>query len=243
MHYVLSDIHGDCTAFETILAMIDLHSEDQLYVIGDVIDRGQDGIAILQRIREMPNATLLLGNHEYMMINALRHPEDNWAAYQWYRNGCDDTVRHYYELDRREREDLLLCLEALPIQLQVQVGERQFILVHAAPTELYEAGRWKDATEYAMWARIPLTAPPSFKGSTILIGHTPTGYVQRADWPYMRIAHGDGVIDLDCGCVFPDSGGQLGCLRLEDGTEFYSREGIVTAREAAGWKARCVQPT
>ncbi len=53
--------------------------------------------------------------------------------------------------------------------------------------------------------------------------------------------NGDGVIDLDCGCVFPEYGGQLGCLRLEDGMEFYSGEGPVTAGEAAEWKARYVQ--
>ena len=53
--------------------------------------------------------------------------------------------------------------------------------------------------------------------------------------------NGDGVIDLDCGCVFPEYGGQLGCLRLEDGMEFYSEEGPVTAGEAAEWKARYVQ--
>ena len=56
MHYALSDIHGDSAAFDAILTMIDLRSEDQLYVIGDVIDRGPDGINLLQRFREMSNA-------------------------------------------------------------------------------------------------------------------------------------------------------------------------------------------
>ena len=46
----------------------------------------------------------------------------------------------------------------------------------------------------------------------------------------------DGVIDIDCGCAYPQYGGQLGCLRLEDFTEFYSADGIVTAAEAAVWK-------
>lgn len=241
MHYVLSDIHGNAAAFDAILAMIDLRAEDRLFIIGDVIDRGPDGIELLLRIREMPNAVLLLGNHEYMMINALRHPEDNWAQYLWYKNGCEDTVNRYYDLDAQTRERLLLYLESLPVQLRMQIGERGTILVHAAPRELYPPGSEKNEREFCVWHRLPWGPSPPVEGSTILIGHTPTRFVQRADWPNMRIAHGEGVIDLDCGCVFSDSGGQLGCLRLEDGTEFYSEEGIVTAQEAAEWRARYVR--
>ena len=61
MHYVLSDIHGNKEAFDTILSMIDLKPEDQLYILGDVIDRGEYGIELLQQIRTMPNCTLLMG--------------------------------------------------------------------------------------------------------------------------------------------------------------------------------------
>ena len=237
MHYVLSDIHGNSAAFDAILALIDMREDDRLYILGDVVDRGPDGIALLRRIRRMKNTTLLLGNHEYMMIDALRHLDDDWALMQWWRNGCKETFQRFFDLDLQAREELLLYLEGLPVQLEVQIGERKAVLVHAAPTELYETGRWKDEREYAVWQRIPMSPPP-YPGRLIIIGHTPTVYAQRADWPKLRIAHGDGVIDLDCGCAFPDHGGQLGCLRLEDMTEYYSAEGVVTAREAAEWK-RC----
>lgn len=35
-----------------------------LYILGDVVDRYPDGIAILQRIMKMPIVKMLLGNHE-----------------------------------------------------------------------------------------------------------------------------------------------------------------------------------
>ncbi len=241
MHYALSDIHGESAAFDGVLAMIDMKAEDHLYIIGDVVDRGPDGIELLRRIRSMPNATLLLGNHELMMIDALRHPGDGWALMQWWRNGCEETYRRFNALGAGAREELLSYVESLPVQTEIRVGERAFRLVHAAPVELYAPGRWRDETEFAVWHRMGLQRPEQLAGWTILIGHTPTAYWQRADWPRMRIAHGSGVIDLDCGCVFPDSGGQLGCLRLEDMTEFYSAEGVVTSREAAAWKARYVR--
>lgn len=236
MHYVLSDIHGESAAFDAILDLIQMNKADRLYIIGDVIDRGPDGIALLQRIRRMPNATMLLGNHEYMMIDALQHRDDDMAIMRWWRNGCEETFRCFYDLDAEAREDLLLYLESLPVQMMVLAGQREYLLVHAAPVELYEAGQWKIEREFAVWKRIPMASPRLLSDRAIVIGHTPTSHVQRADWPWMRIAHGDGVIDLDCGYAFPDHGGQLGCLRLEDMTEYYSREGVVTKRESAEWK-------
>jgi len=44
------------------------------------------------------------------------------------------------------------------------------------------------------------------------------------------------MIAIDCGCGFPDHGGQLGCIRLEDMTEYYSEDGVFTKEEAAEWK-------
>ena len=71
MTYVLSDIHGNMANFKSILQQIDLQPEDTLYVLGDVVDRYPDGIRIIRMIMSMPNAKMLLGNHEYMMLKAL----------------------------------------------------------------------------------------------------------------------------------------------------------------------------
>lgn len=96
VHYVLSDIHGDRDAFDTVLTLIDLQPDDYLYILGDVIDRGQRGIDLLQRIRTIENCTLLLGNHEHMMINALRHPEVTRFMRIWQNNDCDYThIRNF----------------------------------------------------------------------------------------------------------------------------------------------------
>ena len=103
MHYVLSDIHGNKEAFDTILSMIDLKPDDQLYILGDVIDRGEYGIELLQQIRTMPNCTLLMGNHEYMMVNALRHPENLHFKYVWKNNRSIQTYQKYFFLTKKNR--------------------------------------------------------------------------------------------------------------------------------------------
>ena len=78
------------------MKQINLQPEDTLYVLGDVIDRNPDGIKILRQIMAMPNAKMLLGNHELMMMNALYYPspeDEEWPEYYyerkqslWYRN-------------------------------------------------------------------------------------------------------------------------------------------------------------
>ena len=76
MKYVIADIHGNERRFNSIMKQINLQREDTLYVLGDVIDRHPGGIRILRRIISMPNAKMLLGNHEYMMLRALGYPYD-----------------------------------------------------------------------------------------------------------------------------------------------------------------------
>ena len=52
---MISDIHGCFDKYQTMLREIDFSSHDTLYVLGDVIDRGPDGIRILQDMNLRPN--------------------------------------------------------------------------------------------------------------------------------------------------------------------------------------------
>ena len=93
MIYVLSDIHGNEQRFNSVLKQINLQNEDILYILGDVIDRHPGGIRILRKIMSMPNAKMLLGNHEYMMLRALGHPYDPYdPTSELIREDMKDTV-------------------------------------------------------------------------------------------------------------------------------------------------------
>lgn len=84
MIYVMSDIHGQKRRFDSVMKQINLQPDDTLYILGDVIDRNPDGIKILRQIMAMPNAKMLLGNHELMMMNALYYPspeDEEWPEY------------------------------------------------------------------------------------------------------------------------------------------------------------------
>ena len=69
---VCSDLHGQYSTYKAIIKK--LKNTDKLYVLGDVIDRGPDGIKILQDImknKEKGQIEFIVGNHEIMMMKSL----------------------------------------------------------------------------------------------------------------------------------------------------------------------------
>ena len=75
-HYIISDIHGMYGTYKNVMKKI--KHNDHLYILGDVIDRGKDGIKIIQdimmrQINRNSNSqiTFLLGNHEMQFLETV----------------------------------------------------------------------------------------------------------------------------------------------------------------------------
>lgn len=69
--YVTSDLHGmPLSKLRQLLKKVHFCGGDWLYILGDVIDRENDGgVEILQWLLVQPNVQLLLGNHEAMLLS------------------------------------------------------------------------------------------------------------------------------------------------------------------------------
>ena len=67
MIYVMSDIHGEYRKYIQMLEQIAFTKEDTLYVLGDVVDRGEYGLKILRDMMLRSNVIPILGNHEFMV--------------------------------------------------------------------------------------------------------------------------------------------------------------------------------
>lgn len=232
MIYVISDIHGHEGRFQSILDQIQLQPEDMLCVLGDVVDRHPGGIRILREIMAMPNAQMILGNHEYMMLRALGEPvddnaDDGRAMDHWYRNGGKVTLESWLEFSESQRREMLDYLRSLPLNLDVTAGGKQYKLVHGAPAECYDPAetKYKNPTHFSIWKRLGPedTLPGDY---TLVFGHTPTVYFR--DRNPMEIWYHNRFICIDCGSGAEEEGpeagkGRLACLRLDDGREFYSK--------------------
>lgn len=241
MIYVMSDIHGNKARFDSILEQINLQPEDTLYILGDVVDRYPDGIAIIQQIMKMPNVKMLLGNHEYMMMNALaklRGDELPWTVEDWhdvfdlwFSNNGRVTARAIKVLTEDEYKELWEYLKSLPVNIDIEVHGQKYKLAHAASTDEFEPSglRYDNEVEFAVWRRY---RPGEYKPKDYMLicGHTPTINYQEVN--PLEILYTDGMIDVDCGSGYPDDehfrtrhfSGRLACLRLDDMKEFYSKE-------------------
>ena len=51
--YVISDLHGQYKMFLKLLEKVAFSDADELYMLGDAVDRGPDGIKILQHVMNM----------------------------------------------------------------------------------------------------------------------------------------------------------------------------------------------
>lgn len=212
--YVMSDIHGEGKRFHAMLKKVRLGAGDRLYILGDVIDRGADGAALLRHIMDADNMVLLRGNHEQMCLDYYREGSTFLEALRWNRNGNAQTLRALEQMRVRHREELLEFMRQLPDHAELTVGERQFYLVHGMPSESgYER----------LWGRPDYYMAPPMPGKTVIVGHTPVVLYSKHEpiRDHLRILHAPGFIDIDCGCGHRSEQRRLACLRLEDMEEFY----------------------
>lgn len=142
MIYVMSDIHGNLPFFRSVMRQIRLRKNDTLYILGDVIDRHPDGIEILKYIMKKANMRMLLGNHEYMMLNTLCKQTANGTNYYrakrlWMKNGGKVTLDAFNRCHAETQEAILSFLKSLPLSFDVRVNDIYYKLVHGAPEEFF----------------------------------------------------------------------------------------------------------
>ena len=229
MTYVTSDIHGDSRRFHEMLKNIEFSSGDMLYVLGDVIDRGSDGIALLLEIMNTPNMVMLLGNHEHLMLQVIE-TGSSLHYLSWMNNGGGQTVEQYLNLSSKDRSSLRSWLRKQPCCLEIEVQGREYLLVHGFPGPDQEScvwGRPNSVEDRAEWID---------EGKRVIIGHTPVlllhaeteeeqdTYVHKLihQDEHLRILHAPGFINLDCGCGHDLPVSRCACLRLDDMKEFYT---------------------
>ena len=233
MIYVISDLHGyPFERFTELLKKAGFSENDFLYVLGDVVDRGAEGVRYLLWLKEQKNAELLLGNHEDMMrkcdflfspdaLELMRKLDNNQRVNLgiWVANGAEDTVRGLFGISQEEREEIFRCLCTLAPYRTVSAGGREFVLTHSG---LRDFAPQKSLDDYSLhdliWNR-PELSDRYFENKTTVFGHTPTSFINKK---YMgKIIITDTWIDIDVGVGY---GNPPVLLRLDDRAQFCSAE-------------------
>lgn len=246
--YAVGDIHGRLDLFRALIAEVatDNRLRDPavtaIVLLGDIIDRGPDSAHLLRACKRLTGSTdrfiVLKGNHEAMMVAALRH--DVSVLRPWLRFGGRQTLHSFgmtdAQIDGREPfdvaadarrligEELLDWVDALPISM----CSMDYLFVHAG---IRPGVALEDQDENDMlWIRDDfLDHDLDFDGLVVVHGHTV--FEGSPDIAHNRIS-------IDTGAYYT---GQLTAVGLEK-DEGWIFSTPATPRSEAGSQAGSVDP-
>lgn len=116
--YAIGDLQGCFTAFQRLIDLIRFDpSQDKLWLVGDIVNRGPDSLSLLRTIKQAGDAmVMVLGNHDLHLL---------MVAAGIAKNHPRDTIQPI--LDAPDRDELLNWLR----QQKLFHSEGQYAMVHA----------------------------------------------------------------------------------------------------------------
>jgi len=183
--FVIGDIHGCLKTFEALVSQFQFTENDQLFLLGDYINRGPDSLGVIAFIRELQKkfeVYPLRGNHEQMLLGIQRDPRLILFSPQF---------RKFYDRKAKKvKSEYFEFFNVLPYCIETE----GFYLVHAGLN--FKAENPLDDYQSMLWIREFEASQRFLKGKKIVHGHThkPLSVIQEA------IEKQHLVIPLDNGC-------------------------------------------
>ena len=225
MIYVIGDIHGNKAKYDEMLTTLSPADTDAVFVLGDVIDVGDDSIEILQDMMYRANIYPVLGEHEYMAkkilpliakaktldeAKTMLSGEDIADLDKWLAMKSEKTISDFLALGEEDKESIIDYLSEFQAYEEVEAGGKTFILVHAGINN-FDAE--KDLEDYSeedfVFAQTDYTKA-YFKNKYLITGHTPTVAINQKF--IGKVYSKNGHIAIDCGAAY---GGRLAAICLD----------------------------
>ena len=225
MIYVIGDIHGNKAKYDEMLTKLSPADTDAVFVLGDVIDVGDDSIEILQDMMYRANIYPVLGEHEYMAkkilpliakaktldeAKTMLSGEDKADLDKWLAMKSEKTISDFLALGEEDKESIIDYLSEFQAYEEVEAGGKTFILVHAGINN-FDAE--KDLEDYSeedfVFAQTDYTKA-YFKNKYLITGHTPTVAINQKLMG--KVYSKNGHIAIDCGAAY---GGRLAAVCLD----------------------------
>ncbi len=226
MIYVVSDLHGNYEKFKALLCEINFKDSDTMYILGDIVDHGEDPIGLICDISMRYNVLPILGECDYRALPLLEEldkmlrgnapdPELLPRLAEWMECGGRTTIEGFKALDDDMREGVIDYISDMALYEEITVKGQKYLLLHAGIADFDPDA---ELDEYMPEDFISDSLDPDakyFDDTVIIVGHTHTAELGAAG----KIFHApSGNIFIDCG---GELGEAIGCLRLDDGKEFY----------------------
>lgn len=211
--FVIGDIHGNYSAMINALNRASFqHESDELYAVGDYIDRHGQSKEVIDYLLSLPNFRGCLGNHDEFMLDWFSK-DDEYVPFMWYGQGGKETLESYGIPEPNippgvvpeSHIDFLRRLEPF-----IELDDGRICIVHAgwkpAHGKASDSNSFKDKKSEFWWDREfwKLSEEEPFPDyDKVFIGHTPVGYVPQKKgnvWNLDTRAGYDGkvtVMDID----------------------------------------------
>ncbi len=115
---VISDIHANLTALESVLS--DAGEFDAVWCLGDIVGYGPDPNECIERIRQLPNLTCVVGNHDAAVLELIETEAFNHEAKKviyWTQSALTDaSFRFLRQLPPRVIIDQITLVHGSPRQ-------------------------------------------------------------------------------------------------------------------------------
>lgn len=220
--FVITDIHGCLRSFQALLDQLAFSTADELYLLGDYIDRGPDSKGVIDLILDMQENSYRLhclrGNHEAMFLSLMIQPASLMLEHY---PGLQSTLKSYGCDHPREIPDTHRdFMEGLGYYFELD----EYIMVHAGLN--FRGGEPLTDLSAMLWERYWYTdIDRQWLGDrTILHGHTPTPVrvirrqlEQLDDLP---------ALVLDSGCVYDIAGMHQLCAFDLDARQLYFQANV-----------------
>lgn len=228
--YVMSDVHGyPLEKIQALLKKADFDSNDVCYILGDVIDRGEDAVDLLLWLIDSDNVKFILGNHEAMMLSCSfifdeitektisNFSEMDFQLYQhWIDNGATKTLIGLKKISHSQQQRILEFLKAAPLYEKLTISNKTFYLTHSGLGNFSKEKSIEDySAEELLWNRTAIT-DTYYDDAITVFGHTPT--FTYADKYQGKPIITDTFINIDVGVT---CGYSPLLLRLDDMQQFY----------------------
>jgi len=122
--FIVGDIHGRYSMLKNVLYHSGYEDErDYVFAVGDLIDRGDENLQVVQFFTSHPRRFSVRGNHEDMML-------DQFSREMWVQNGGYETLMELHN-NFYDEEWLKDQLRHLPYIIDVTTRKGEFRVVHA----------------------------------------------------------------------------------------------------------------
>ena len=230
--YIIGDVHNALDKLNHLLDQISPSSEDHLYFLGDLFDRGgenPDPVGVYFKIGWLKtNVTWIRGNHEQLLAEYImdyyKTPEKKrWKLPPYEYNSFDIMAERFVEVDMLNLADRLM---ELPLQVEISVGSEVYLLAHAMTSA--SSDEMDDDQHLNGCAHMEDFFANGIKGYISIVGHTDTAYMFRKyigtylDGESCSIWKNNkgNLYLLDCGSGA--GSGKIACMCLETGERYYA---------------------